>query len=260
MSDSMDWPMDDNPYKAPASAWSSAEFYTDDITLMPIIAIWRALRGQPLFGRVLAFLYILARKALGKRFPANHGTRRPTELTSVPPDEIPGDIRAALAPFDDACTARTMKHLGYFRPQWIGNKRGLVSLWLDPTGATSCSITWIDMRLGSFRKTKVVFACHSTLASGVELHTGPVAPEDWIPEVVPPNQELMRLPVDVQPSHVIERHRERLANRSDVVCFNVDSLLTETVRRSQDLFDYLVAKRIYTPLTVEEAERLSATN
>jgi len=153
-----------------------------------------------------------------------------------------------------------MKHVGVFRPEWIGNKSGLFSIWLDAPGMVYCTATWIELRLGEHRRTRVVFSGHSELASGVELHTGPLAPEDYIPEMIPPDQELLPLPVDTKPSDVIGRHRERIAARRDLVCFDAVSLMTNMTRRSQRLFDYLVTRGFYSPLTIEEVERLRRIN
>ena len=101
-----------------------------------------------------------------------------------------------------------------------------------------------------------MFACHSWLRSGVQFHTAPAAPEERNPEIVPPKEDIMALPADAQPSYVIDRHRDRIAGRSDVRSFDKDSLMREVLRSSQQIFDYLVAQGIYSPLSDGETERL----
>lgn len=234
----------------------SVEYYTDDVTLLPIRVIWRAMRRQPMPAAFVAFLYILARKFLRRRFPANHGSHRQPRLTSSLSDDIPFDVRMAFAPFGKVCEARGMNHVGFFHPEWIGNKRGLFSIWLDPQGLVYCTIAWIDLRLGDQRRSKVVFSCHSVLVSGVELHTGPLAPEDHIPEMIPPDQDLLPLPLDTTPCDAIDRHRERITGRGDIVCHDAASLMAHLIRGSERLLDHLVAKGIYAPLTSVEVERL----
>jgi hypothetical protein len=248
--------MNHNPYQPPAPLTGLPQYYTDDITLMPATVIWRTVRRQSLSVAMMSFPYFLARKALRLRHPANHGTSRVTELPAIPEEQIPPHITQAFAPFIVACRACQMEPVQCFRTPCIGNKTIISSMWLDPTGTIYGSITWIDLRLGAFHKTKAVFACHSWLESGTEWHTSPMAPEDWIPELVPPGQEILALPPDLPPAQVIERHQQRLAGRSDVRRFDKASLLQEVLRASQERFDYLVSRGIYAPLTEAETERL----
>jgi hypothetical protein len=178
-------------------------------------------------------------------------------LSPILDEELPSDIRDAFAPFEAACRAYEMEHVLSFRPPWIGGRSAVFSFWLDPSGKVFCNITRIDMKLGSFSKTATVFACHSRLDSGVEMHTSPVAPENWIPELVPPNQDLEPLAPETEPANVIDRHIRRIADRSGIIQFTSKTLLDEIVRGSQEHFDYLVAKGVYTPLSVAEVQRLT---
>ena len=59
---------------------------------------------------------------------------------------------------------------------------------------------------------------------------------------------------------MIDRHKKRIADRSDVIRFDEDSLLKEIVRSSQEQFDYMVAKGLYAPLSEEETRRLISAN
>jgi hypothetical protein len=247
--------MHDNPYQSPTE---SPQFYTDDITRMPVSAIWRTSRRQGVIGCLMVFPMFLVRKLFKLRFPANHATCRVTELAALADDEIAAEIRGGFAPFETACREAGMEHVRSFRPPWIGNKSGVFSIWLDPSGETYCNITHIDLQLGSMRKSKTVFACHSRLASGVHLHTASVRPEDWIPELIPPHQEFVRLPQETPPSAVIKHHRERLIGRADIVRFNSETLLDEVIRGSQEMFDFLLAKGVYTPLSSAELQRLQS--
>jgi hypothetical protein len=105
-------------------------------------------------------------------------------------------------------------------------------------------------------KTNVFFACHSWLESGIELGTSGVADEDWIPEMIPPDHDFLKLPLDTGLADVIARHRERIASRTDVRRFEPASLMREIVRQSQAMFDFLLASGFYAPLTRVETERL----
>jgi hypothetical protein len=249
--------MHDNPYQPPTE---SPQFYTDDIIGMPVTAIWRTSRRQGAIGCLVVFPMFLVRKLLQLRFPANHATCRVTELPALGDNEIPAEICRSFAPLESACREAGMEHVRSFRPPWIGNKSGMFSIWLDASGELYCNITHIDLQLGSIRKSKTVFACHSRLASGIHLNTAPVRPEDWIPELIPPHQDLVRLAPDTPPAAVIRRHKERLIGRADIVHFNSETLLDEVIRGSQEMFDFLLAKGVYTPLSSAETKRLLSAN
>ncbi len=235
-------------------------YFTDDITLLPVTAIWRICRRQGVTGWLMLFLMLVARKFLGMRYPANHATCRVVQLTPISNDDIPECTRAALAAFEAACHGCGMEQISWFRPPWIGNKAGMFSIWLQPSGEVYCNITQVELRHGEFYNSKTIFACHSKLSSGVELHTSTMAPEDWIPELVPPDQDIERLAPGTEPLQVIERHRQRIAGRSDVIRFTSKTLLDEIVVGSQKLVDFLVAKGFYAPLSSIEVQRLKSVN
>jgi hypothetical protein len=246
--------MTENPYQSPVDA--QRRYFTDDITLLPITVIWRTCRRQGLTGWFILFPMFLGRKLIRWRFPANHATCRVDRLSPITNDDLPPATRIAIDAFETVCRQCGMEQVSLFRPPWIGNKKGVFSVWIEPGGEVYCNITQIDIRLGTFHKSKTVFACHSKLKSGVELHTSPLAPEDWIPEMVPPDQDIAPLPPDTDPLQVVEQHRQRIAGRSDVVRFTSQTLLEEIVRGSQKQFDFLVAKGIYAPLSEVEIQRL----
>lgn len=245
--------MHDNPYQPPLE---SPQYYTDDITTLPVGAIWRFTSRQGIVGCLVTFPMFLLRKFFKLRFPANHAACRVTELPAIAEDELPAEIRNELAPLESACRDAGLAHVRTFRAPWIGGKSGVFSLWLDPNGVMYCNLTRIHLRLGSIERSKTVLGCHSRLASGVFLHTAAVAPRDWIPELVPPNHDLLCLSPDTSPADVIQRHRQRLAGMEGIVTFNRETLIQEMIKASHETFDYLVAKGIYAPLSSSEVKRL----
>lgn len=247
--------MHENPYQSPIE---SPQYYTDDITTLPISAIWRFARRQGVVSCSILFPMFLARKLLKLRFPANHATCRVTELPAIRQEDLPADIQSDLDPLEAACRDAGMEHVRTFRVPWIGGKSGVFSIWLDPSGDVYCNITRINLQLGSIRKSKTVFACHSRLTSGVDLHTAPVAPQDWIPELIPPSQDFAPLPPDTLPAAVIQRHRERVSGLTGIIRFDTKTLIDEVLRASQQMFDFLLAKGIYTPLSSTEVKRLQS--
>jgi hypothetical protein len=248
--------MVENPYQPPSD--TQPQFYTDDVTSMPVTAIWRVSRRQGLIGCVILFPCLLVRKAFKLRYPANHGMSRVVTLSSLRDDELPIGVHDAFAPFEAVCRGHGMRHILSFRPPWIGGKSAVFSMWLDPSGEFYCNITQIDVRLGAFRQSSTIFACHSLLDSGAELHTSAMAPENWIPELIRPHQEMEALAPDAQPIEVIECHIKRIADRSGLIRFTNETLLEEIIRGSQEQFDFMVDKGIYTPLTVAEIQRLES--
>ncbi len=250
--------MTENPYKSPQEPEN--RYFTDDITLLPISAIWRTCRRQGVTGLFVLFPLFVGRKLLNLRYPANHATFRIEQIAPLADKDLSQATRDALGAIEAVCRDCGMERITVFRPPWIGNKSGVFSIWLQPGGVIHCSIVQIELRLGTFYKSKTVFACHSKLESGVELHTSALAPEDWIPELVPPDQDIERLPPTTEPFQVIERHRQRVADRSDLVRFTGETLLHEILIQSQKQFDFLVSKGIYAPISAIEVQRLKSAN
>lgn len=249
--------MNDNPYNPPQPITSTGQYYSDDMILLPAKVIWRMLYRQSKLGALL-FPYFMARKLLNLRHPPNYAFQRITELPAIAEEQIPPDVGQAFKPLNEVCEANDMVHMGYYRAHGIGNRMIMHSYWLDATATMYSTITWIEISMGALRNNRLVFACHSCSESGIELHTSPVKPQDWIPELIPPGHELFDLPPDSTPSKVIQTHRERIANRTDIRRFDKDSLIKHIIRSSQDQFDFMYDKGFYAPLTAAEAIHLAA--
>ncbi|MCM2372393.1 hypothetical protein [Aporhodopirellula aestuarii] len=244
-----------NPYSLPASL-EHHRYFTDDITLLPVSTIWRTMRGQPSFVRTLAFTYLLARKALGKRLPANHATQYPPALTEITQAEVFDDATQAIADFDNDCHAAGMDHAGYFAPSWIGGKRGVLSVSINQRGIVWCTSTWFEILVRDSRVTRVVFACHSEAADGTELHTAADTPDDLYQQLIPPNVEVERVPITSNASEVIARHEARITNRTDLISLDPTSLISHLEQRSLAQVDFMVSKGFYSQLTQDEVQRL----
>jgi hypothetical protein len=87
-----------------------------------------------------------------------------------------------------------------------------------------------------------------------------MAPENWIPELIRPHQDIEPLAPDAQPTEVIDRHIKRIADRSGVIRFTNETLLEEIIRGSQEQFDFMIDRGLYTPLTVAEVRRLESVS
>lgn len=243
----------ENPYQCKPD---SVQYYRDDITTLPTSAIWRMARRQGLAFCAISFPFLLLRKALGWRFKAFQGTRRPNELPPMVDSESLAQARRDFSVYENTCLEYGLELVRTFRPPWIGGKSGVFAVWLHPEGEFYCNITRIDVRLGNQHRRQIVFSCHTSLESGLVLHTSPLSPEEWIPELVPPNDEMLALRPDSSPDEVIEAHLQRIGGRTGIIRKTAELLMPSIVQESQDHFDFLVAKGIYVPLSSQDAQRL----
>lgn len=81
----------------------------------------------------ISFPFLLLRKALGWRFKAFHGTRRPNELPPMV-DSGTAQARRDFSVYENTCLEYGMEHVRTFRPPWIGGKSGVFAVWLHPDG------------------------------------------------------------------------------------------------------------------------------
>lgn len=243
----------ENPYQ---STPDSLQYYRDDITTLPTSAIWRMARKHGAVFCAISFPFLLLRKALGWRFKAFHGTRRPNELPPMVDCESLAQARRDFSVYENTCIDYGMELVRTFQPPWIGGKTGVFAAWLHPAGEFYCNITRIDIRLGTQHRSQIIFSCHTSFESGLVFHTSPLSPKDWIPEMVPPNHEILGLNPDASPAEVIEAHLQRISGRAGIIKRKAESLMPSIVHESQAQFDFLVKKGIYVPLSSQEAQRL----
>ncbi len=243
----------ENPYQCTPN---SLQYYTDDVTTLPTQAIWRFSRQRGVIFCAIVFPMLLLRRLLGWRLKAFHATCRLNELPPIVDAEVLARVRDEFAPYETVCRKYAMEHVRTFQPPWIGGKSGALAVWLHPDGEFHCTITCIDIRLGNQHRRQIVFSCHTSLESGLVLHTSPLSPEEWIPELVPPNDEMLGLRPDASPDEVIEAHLQRISRQIGIIRKTAESLMPSIVQESQDHFDFLVAKGIYVPLSSQEAQRL----
>ncbi len=232
-------------------------YYTDDITLVPIYAIWRTLRRSSFVTAVPLICYFLLRKALRWRYRANYATARPEAIPKVAKELVPTDVVGKLTPVIETCLELGFSEFAWTHPEDIGHKESYSVGLLHETSLVVAIGVWFRITLGDQVQERVVFGCHSFDESGMQLSTGVVADHDWIPEMVPPNQQPLRLPVTSNDHDIIEAHFDRVASRSDLVEFDSESLEQQLLATAQALFDHAVERGFYVPITVAEFEQLS---
>jgi hypothetical protein len=231
-------------------------YYADNVVAMPIAALWRAsLSAAPLFCLPL-FLYFLFRKMVGWRFPAHYGIASPVAHEELRAAEIPREVHEAYARYTDAVFHAGCRFLFFLRSHFIGAREGYSAVYLHESGLVWVALAWIHFWIGSRDRSRVVFACHSRRRSGIRLHTGPVPEESRLPQLVPPMDEMLYLPMHTSTEEVIAEHLCRLKGEKDLVRFDAETLRQELVQSAQDIIDFQVSKGYYIELTAAEVNRL----
>src|SRR5205814_2366885 len=173
-----------------------------------------------------------ARKLLGWRSEANFGTARVDTLPAVFPDLVPDHVRAEMAPYLRACEAAGFSVMFFLKGNYIGARRSYSAVLLNQSGSVYATVVWLHLWLGAVTRSSVVFACHSCLAGGIELHTGPLNREHWNPELVPPDQQVTRLPIGTPPEEVIAAHCQRVDSLGEGVRFDRESLANHLLEKA----------------------------
>ncbi len=141
---------------------------------------------------------------------------------------------------------------------FIGTKWGASAAFLSRDGECYATLVWIKIRLGAFERSETIFACHSLLSTGKVLTTAPTRPAVWIPQLIPPDVTIVRLPPSTTPEETIRSHRERLCQASSKpVLLNITSLQGHMLVTAQQLYDHLISKGYYRQLSDVEVNRLT---
>ncbi|MBI1247425.1 hypothetical protein GC197_06205 [bacterium] len=241
-----------NPYESPGDT----AYYTNDLTALPYNFIWRIAWRQGIFGALVLFPIFAIRKLLGLHMPATYATWRLEELELLDESELPRRVLKGLEPFDEICRGCGLRHLGYIVSNRIGWRKEVSSYWLSMDGASFYNATYIFIKVGTMQMEKHVFSCHSKLESGTEIHTGQLDPKDYIPEMVPPGQELESLSPDSTPTQLIEHHNHRIADYSDVVHFTLEALPEHLLHGARKMFEFMVTKGFYVRVPAARVDEL----
>jgi hypothetical protein len=217
--------------------------------------IWRTVWRVAPLNSVPLFLYFLVCKAFGWRPAANHGIERPASLPEIPSEQIPQDVRAALQPCLEDCLRAGFQPAFYLKPPYIGGKQAYSAVLLDPSGLIFATVVWMRLTRGSLTRSTVIIACHSLDLRGNQLTTGPIAPEHWNPELIPPFHEVLRLPIQTRPSDVLATHQVRIES-AKLVRLDRESLSRQVLQSIHQLFDFMVQKGYYVKLSQREIEQL----
>ena len=233
------------------------EYFTDDITRLPLSMMWRIVwRTAPLVS-VPLFLLFLVQRSIGWRPPANYGLAKPASLPEVRPEQVPPEVREEARPYVEAISPLGFEEVFWLNPPYIGGKQGYSLVLLNQNGYFFATVVWIRITRGPQTRTAVIFACHSVGSQGTQISTGPLAPEQWNPELIPPFHDLLPLPLGTPPADVVGIHEERVAAMKDLVCWNRDSLAAHMFSSLLRMIDFMVEKRHYIRLTPAEVARLT---
>jgi hypothetical protein len=234
-------------------------YYTyASITQRSFSSIWR--RCWQLYGLAgpLVFVHFAVRKLLRLRRTVYWGFPRPEHIDPLPATALPFVVRKEFEPAERACQAAGMRHIYYTRAPHIGGAQRYAAAYLSVDGTFYTGIVWNHFVFKGQTRASTVFACHTPLTGGRRLHTSAVPRKYLDTDVISPDHEMLRLPPDIPPEEVIARHIERVHQASGVVRLREDNLIRFVLDDVQQLFDWMVEKGLYVPLTEQEVARLTS--
>jgi hypothetical protein len=231
-------------------------YYSDDITLMPNRIIWQGSRLSGLFAPLM-FSFFYLRKCLKLPFRPKFAAPYPTSLPIQSIDALPPQARDAFARTFPEMHASGLQLAFCTVTPFIGTKWGASAIFINAEGDIYASVAWIRIQLNAFDRAESTMSCHSLLPSGMTLTTGAISQNRWIPEMIPPNVSITRLPETSTLSEILRTHRERLRNQSQApVRFDEQALQAQILTTMQALYDHLIVKNLYRKLTQAEVNRM----
>jgi hypothetical protein len=234
-------------------------YYTyASITQRPFPSIWRTCWRLYGLAAPLAFVHLTIRKVLRLRRIVYWGFPRPERIDILQESALPFVVRKEFEPGERACQAVGMQYVYYTKGPHIGGAQRYAAAYLSADGTFYAGIVWNRFVFKDQTRTSTVFACHTPLTGGRRLHTSAIPRRFLDAGMIPSEHEMLRLPRGTPPEEVIARHIERVHEASGVVRLREDNLIPFVLDDAQRLFDWMVEKGLYTPLTEEEVARLTA--
>lgn len=233
-------------------------YYTVNSLAVSYHALWRQANPTWAPGGWRRFLKAAGRKLVRWPEAAEYGLCRETDLPDHPAKQVPAALLSLWDAHHRALREAGLEHVQYHRTPWIGGMTPYSSIWRDPEGAIFVNVSTVWRPQLPTAEQQIVFACHSWLASGELWHTLPGVSDEYDRITRRVIDRSCFLAPETLPEYVLRKHRERIAGRSDVVRHDPVMLARARLENLQSQFDYLVANRVYRPLTIEEAAHLRA--
>jgi len=234
-------------------------YYTyASITQRSFSSIWRMCWRLHGLAGPLVFAHFSIRKLLRLRRAVYWGFSRPERIDMLPAAALPFTVRNEFEPAERACQAAGMRHIYYTKAPQIGGAQRYAAAYLSADGFYYVGIVWNHFSFKGQTRASTVFACHTPLTGGRRLHTAAVPRRYVDTGVIEPEHEMLRLPPGTPPEVVIARHIERVHEASGVVRLREDNLIRFVLDDAQQLFDWMLEKRLYVPLTEQEVARLTS--
>lgn len=232
------------------------DYYSDDITLMPNRIIWQGSRLSGLLAPLM-FGFFYVRKCLKLPFRAKFAAPYPTYLPVQSIDTLPPQARDAFARAFPEMHANGFTLAFCTVTPYIGTKWGASAIFINAERDIYASVAWIRIQLNAFDRAESTMSCHSLLPSEMTLTTGAISQNRWIPEMIPPNVSITRLPETSTLSEILRTHRERLRTQNPApVRLDENALQAQILATMQALYDHLIGKKLYRKLTEAEVNRL----
>jgi hypothetical protein len=233
-------------------------WYTENALRLPTDLLWRSSLRQGLFLGPQVFLILLVRKALGWKLRPAFALRRATELPRVSERSVPADVLERFVPVRRACQAAGFHPCFLTKPPHLGGRTVYAAIFLSEDGLTAAMSAFVITKAGRRLVEQLSLVCESHSTSGNRLVTQPMDAALAREGVVMPGVDLLPLAPTIEASEAIAAHRERIADRSDLVRFDAESLEAMIVTSSQRYFDWRVEQGLLVPVSPRDVARLSA--
>lgn len=238
----------------------SSTWYADNMFCLTYWQLMKLSWTQGLIGVLLVFPFFAFRKLVRWQFVPTSAQLRPAELQVLSPNDLPADVRAAVAPLVGAAVNAGLELALCHRKPVIGDKREYVIFLAEPTGRLGVEIIWTWQRVGQTENATTVFTCGSRLTGDREINTVANALAQVLRGILPAWVEIQFLPEGTPPEMVIAAHRQAIADRNDVVAVAPSEWTAQYLRSTQRGFDHLISVQMLIPISPAEAARLRTVN
>lgn len=243
---------DENPYAAPLSyerGDALTDYYKIDLRRPHFRELWRLVESP------IPFLVLSVRKLL--RLPSGrtaiNAIRRPATLQILKHDDVPPEVWDAWSEGLQTCREQglTLSFLHSLPSIGAGNSNYQASL-LSADEMVSATCVYVRVRRGRIDRVVSGHAVSSMLADGRYANTMGV-PQAF---TRPSNVSVKRL-TGASMSRLLEAHRARISTFDQpIVRMERAGHYDRVLKAHQELFDEMVRRGVYVPLTEKEYESL----
>jgi hypothetical protein len=222
-------------------------YYQFDASKLTLAELWRSCNN------VLEFFIAVLCKLIGVNVAPAFGMARTDRLVRIAPGAVPPFAHSRMTPLVEEAEKLGMKSGFYFTIPAVGAVEGYSRPLHSGDGQISMAIDCVRLSVNAVINEKATFYFLTMLQDGRYLVTSGSKRE----ENGPPNHQreyLRGRPM----AEVLQRHRERLAEQTVVLQPVMDDNQLERLmfQYEREVIDYQIQRRVFTPITEVEVERL----